>query len=365
MVLKQDFLCTFVKKSAMSSFHKLKVSHIIKETPNSVSITFDIPEHLSDNFQFKAGQYITLRHRINDLEIRRAYSICASPKKGVIKVGVKKIEKGTFSVFANEQLREGDILEVMPPEGSFAFMPNANHKNTYGAFVAGSGITPVLSIITTILEDEPNSKVVLVYGNQSQSEAMFHSDLELLKEYYPNRLSIEYIYSRSEEKNALRGRIDRSVVNYLLKNKYGEALFENFYLCGPEAMIKEVSKTLQDRGVSKENILFELFSSTEEGSLSENHQGSTQITVIVDDESESFTMQQDQSVLDAILDKGLDVPYSCQGGICSSCIARIKEGKAEMAKNQILTDTELEEGLILTCQAHPTTTTLIVDYDDV
>jgi len=349
----------------MSSFYKLKISNIEKEGNDAVSITFNVPEDLKNSFTFKAGQYLTLKAIINDIEIRRAYSICTSPNNSLLKIGIKKVENGKFSVFANEQLKEGDIVEVMPPEGGFVFTPSDDTMNTYGAFAAGSGITPILSIITTILEDEPASKVVLVYGNKSLSDVMFYNDLELLKKQYPTRLSVDYIYSRSEEKNALRGRIDRSVVNYLLKNKYPDVLFKRFYLCGPEAMINEVSETLQKRKIAKEQILFELFLSSQEETLSADNKGTTQVTVIVDDETECFTMLQNQSVLDAILDKGLDVPYSCQGGVCSSCIARVTEGKAEMGKNQILTDAELEEGLVLTCQAHPRTSTLVVNYDDV
>ncbi|MEL6810831.1 MAG: ferredoxin--NADP reductase [Bacteroidota bacterium] len=349
----------------MTDFHSLTISEVKKETPNSVSITLHIPESLSRSFAFKAGQYITFKHFVDGSEIRRAYSICSSPNSGKLKVGIKKVEGGTFSVYASEQLKEGDLLEVMPPEGHFVFQPNEANENTYGAFAAGSGITPVLSIITDVLEREPKSSFVLVYGNQTLEEAMFTAELEALKSSYGDRLKVEYIFSRSKEENALRGRIDRSVVNYLLKNKYGAVNFSTYYLCGPEAMIQEVTETLHSRGVAGENILYELFTTSEEGELTENHDGTTTITITVDDETETFQMSQEKSVLDAALDQDLDVPYSCQGGICSSCIARVTKGKVEMRKNQILTDSELEEGLILTCQSHPTTSTLEVDYDDV
>jgi len=254
---------------------------------------------------------------------------------------------------------------VMPPEGLFVFEPKEGAANTYGAFVAGSGITPVLSIIKEVMEREPNSSFVLVYGNQTQEECMFYAELEALKATYAGRLNIEYIYSRSKELNALQGRIDKSVVNYLLKNKYGETNFASYYLCGPEAMINEVSNTLKGRGVAAEAIFFELFTSSEDGELSGNHDGNTTITITLDDEVTSFAMSQEKSILDAALHEGLDAPFSCQGGICSTCIARVTEGKVEMRKNQILTDSELDEGLILTCQAHPTTSKVVVDYDDV
>lgn len=349
----------------MPHFHKLAISEVNKETPNSVSITLEIPENLQSTFAFKAGQYITFKHNFGGNEIRRAYSLCSSPSSGILRVGVKQVPDGSFSVYANTQLKTGDFLEVMPPEGAFIFEPQNSRSNTYGAFVAGSGITPVLSIIKDVLEREPNSSFVLVYGNQTLEECMFHSELEGLKAKYADRLKIEYIYSRSKELNALQGRIDKSVVNYLLKNKYGEVSFSSFYLCGPEDMINEVSNTLTGRGVAKENIFFELFTSTEEGELAENHDGNTSVTITLDDETETFVMSQKKNVLEAALEHGLDAPFSCQGGICSTCIARVVEGKVEMRKNQILTDSELEEGLILTCQSHPTTSKVVIDYDDV
>jgi len=349
----------------MNDFHSLSISEVKKETKNSVSITFEVPETLKEIFLFKAGQYITIKHTLEGSEVRRAYSLCSSPSSKVLKVGVKKVKKGCFSVYANEQLKVGDVLEVMPPEGNFVFEPNDSLQKKYAAFVAGSGITPVLSIIKDVLEREANSTFVLVYGNKRLDETMFYTELERLKTEYPERFNVEYIFSQNQEKNALRGRIDRSVVNYLLKNKYGETSFDTFYLCGPEEMINETSETLQSRGVDKENILFELFSSSQTGTLSENHDGNTTVTIVLDDEAETFFMSQKQSVLEAAMEKGLDPPFSCQGGICSSCIARVVKGKVEMRNNQILTDSELEEGLVLTCQSYPTTPTLEIDYDDV
>jgi len=194
---------------------------------------------------------------------------------------------------------------------------------------------------------------------------MFYEEIIALKEKYPNRFFAEFIYSRKKEDGAMFGRVERAVVNFLLKNKYNETRFDDFYLCGPEPMIDEVSSTLKEFGVNKKQIHFELFTTSEEGLLVEPHDGKTQITVILDDETETFTMPQSSSILEAALANKLDAPYSCQGGICSTCIARITEGKAEMRKNQILTDGEIAEGLILTCQAHPTTPTVVVDYDDV
>jgi len=347
----------------MSDFHTLSISEINQETPNAVSIRFIVPEALADTFQFKAGQYLTIKHLLDGKEVRRAYSICSSPNSKTLKVSVKKVDKGAFSIFANTSLKVGDELEVMPPQGHFTIAPEPN-KN-YAAFAAGSGITPVLSIVKAVMEQESNSRFLLVYGNQSLTETMFHKELLELQRTYTDRLFIEFIYSRTQEEDALFGRIEKSTVNFLLKNKFKDTSFESYYLCGPEPMIDMVSSTLKENGVNEKQIKFELFTTAEEGLLVESHDGTTKITVTVDDETDSFVMPQTTSVLEAVLDHGLDAPYSCQGGICSTCIARIKEGKAEMRKNQILTDGEIAEGLILTCQAHPTTPTLVVDYDDV
>jgi ring-1,2-phenylacetyl-CoA epoxidase subunit PaaE len=346
----------------MSESDALTVSEVKKETPNSVSISFKIPENLKNTFSFKAGQYITIKHYVDGKEIRRAYSICSSPKSGVLKVAVKKVEKGVFSEYANTQLKAGDTLEVMPPTGKFILEPNL--KN-YVAFAAGSGITPVLSLIKSTLEEMPQSTFLLVYGNQNIAETMFYDEILELEKQFPNRFYAEFVFSRKEEENAQFGRIDRSIVNFFLKNKYAETSYEAYYLCGPEQMIDEVAATLKHNGINSKQIHHELFSTAEKGLLIEKHDGNTDITVILDDEEDNFVMPQTKNILEAALDEGLDPPYSCQGGICSTCIARLKEGKAEMRKNQILTESEIAEGLILTCQAHPTTPKVVVDYDDV
>ena len=346
----------------MGEFKALIISEVKKETPNSVSISFSIPEDLKEIFAFKAGQYVTIKHINGDKEIRRAYSICSSPKSGQLRVGVKKVEKGAFSQFANENLKAGDTLMVMPPTGKFILEPNLK---SYAAFAAGSGITPVLSLIKSTLEEMPTSSFLLVYGNRTLEDAMFYHEIMELQKQFPNRFFPEFIFSRKEEENAKFGRIDRSMVNFYLKNKYGEKSYEAFYLCGPEEMVDEVSATLKHHGINSKQIHHELFSTAEKGLLVEKHDGMTSIKVILDDEEEIFVMPQTKSILEAALDEGLDPPYSCQGGICSTCIARLKEGKAEMRKNQILTEQEIADGLILTCQAHPTTPNVVVDYDDV
>ncbi|SHG59364.1 ferredoxin--NADP reductase [Flagellimonas flava] len=349
----------------MSDFHALKIAAVDALTPNSVALTFDVPDSLKDTFAFTAGQYITLKHAVNGIEVRRAYSISCAPSSGQLTVGVKKVPNGTFSVFANENLKAGDVLDVMAPEGRFVFSPDGSPKHI-AAFAAGSGITPIMSIAQTVLESHPESTFVLVFGNQSAEETMYLKAIETLQEKYTHRFFVQHICSRSQEEGAMFGRIETSTVNFIVKNKFKETAFDAFYLCGPEEMINTVSDTLKNNGVSEDKILFELFTASEtEDTVAENLDGKTQVEVLVDDETFKFSMDKKDLVLDVVLKEKIDAPYSCQGGVCSSCIARITEGKAEMVKNQILTDGEVAEGLILTCQAHPLTPTLKVDYDDV
>ena len=349
----------------MSDFHKLTVASVNSLTPNSVALTFTIPENLKDIFSFTAGQYITIKHTIDGDEVRRAYSISSAPSSGNLTVGIKKVEDGTFSVYANEKIQSGDILEVMPPEGRFIFEANGSIQHI-AAFAAGSGITPIMSIAQTVLEANDTNTFVLVYGNQKPQETMFFNSIQELKETYGERLFVQYVYSKVSEPDCLFGRIETSTVNLILKNKFKDVSFNGFYLCGPEAMINTVSNTLKTNSISEDKIHFELFTASEaDDTITENLDGKTKIEVLVDDETFSFEMDQKTLILDAVLKEDIDAPYSCQGGVCSSCIAKVTEGKAEMVKNQILTDSEVAEGLILTCQAHAITPTIKVDYDDV
>ena len=282
-------------------------------------------------------------------------------------MAVKAVENGTFSVYANEKLNTGDTLEVAEPNGRFIFDANGAKTRTVAAFAAGSGITPILSIAKTLLEDEPFSNFILVYGNKKLNDAMFAQDILELKQQYGNRFHIHFIYSQTQETDALFGRIEKSTVNLMVKNKYKAVSIDSFYLCGPESMIHTVKDVLLENNIKEKNIYFELFTVSTEptDSSTEIGDGKTQLKVIVDDEEFEFEMVQDVSILDAALKQDVDAPYSCQGGICSSCIARVIEGEATMRQNNILTDNEVAEGLILTCQAHPTTANVVVDYDDV
>jgi ring-1,2-phenylacetyl-CoA epoxidase subunit PaaE len=348
----------------MSTFHKVTIKEIQQETANAVSVLFNIPKEVQSEFNFTAGQYITLQKEINGEEVRRAYSICSTPKSGDIRVAIKAVENGTFSTFATSNLKVGDEIEIAAPEGRFLLNPEVN-KNYIG-FAAGSGITPILSMVKTVLEKEPTANFTLVYGNKSILDTMFYSELNTLKESFLDRLKLHFIFSRENVKNELRGRIDGNVTNYFVKNMYKETSFDAAFLCGPEEMIQEVSKTLENNKIAKDNIHFELFtSSIDEAAASEVKEGTTEVTILLDDEENTFTMQQTDNILAASLRNNIDAPYSCQGGVCSSCLGKVTEGKAVMVKNSILTDGEIEDGLILTCQAHPTTPKITIDFDDV
>jgi ring-1,2-phenylacetyl-CoA epoxidase subunit PaaE len=350
----------------MSSFYKLTIKEVRRETPSAVSVLFNVPLEFKDFYRFVAGQYINLKLTLDGHEIRRAYSICSSPESSELRIAVKEVKNGTFSAFANSKLKAGDTLEVGTPEGKFTFEPEAGRLRNYAAFVAGSGITPVVSIIQSVLNGEPKSTFVLVYGNKTPEETIFHKQLHDLQLKYVGRFFVHYVYSQANVEQELFGRIDKSTVNFVLNNKHKELQFDKFYLCGPEEMINTVSAILKEKNFKDSAIKFELFStSTSENKIEKSLEGHSKITVVVDSDETSFEMSQKQTILEAALKQGIDAPYSCQGGICSSCLARITSGTAEMTKNSILTDSEIAEGLILTCQAHPTSATIVVDYDDV
>ena len=349
----------------MSKFNVLTVKEVRQETPNAVSILFDIPEALQADYTFTAGQYLNIKYSFEGKEIRRAYSICTPPKSKEIRVVVKKVPYGAFSSFANTELRAGDTLNVQTPEGRFTLEPDTKATNNYAAFVAGSGITPVLSIIKTVLEEEPQSTFVLVYGNKSIEETIFHKEIHALQQQFVNRFFVHFVYSQSKEADSLFGRIEKAAVNFVLNNKHKEKTFDRYFLCGPEDMITTVSTILKERNVTEDQISFEIFTPNNDGNNPIEVEGAAKVTVLVDDDETSFTMSKKVVLLDAVLKQGIDAPYSCQGGICSSCMCRVLKGSAEMKKNSILTDSEIAEGLILSCQAIVTSDEIYIDYDDV
>ena len=346
----------------MPTFHKLQVAGIDRLTPKAVQIRFTVPDNLKAAFRFSAGQYITLKAVLDGNEVRRAYSLCSSPEEQELAVGVKEVPNGLFSGFANRQLSVGDSLEVSEPEGRFLFDPET--ASTIMGVVAGSGITPLLSISKTALSQ--GGKVVLLFGNKTEEDTMFASELKDLKHGYPEQFFPYYIFSQESVENSRFGRIDSGLLKWVVK-QHPTFSFDRFYLCGPEPLIDMSKSTLLELGFPEEAVLFELFSSSTEADNSSASvaEGRVNYEVLLDGESTSFTADSKHLLLDAVLAENIDAPYSCQGGICSSCIARVTKGKAEMIKNQILTDGEVAEGLILTCQAKVLTSQIAVDYDDV
>jgi len=350
----------------MSVFYKLSIKEITKETKSAVSVVFDVPENLKSEFNFVPGQYITIQKELNGEVLRRAYSICSSENSNELRVAIKEVEKGIFSTYANNSLKVGDNIEVAAPEGRFILSTAKNNKKNYIAFVAGSGITPVMSMIRSVLETETESRFILIYGNKSSDLTIFKKELDELVISASDRFDLHYVFSQKISDQAFFGRIDLQVINDILKHKYNQINFDEYFLCGPEDMIDLVKESLLKANVKEEDIKFELFTSTEhKKEVDTELSGNTKITILLDDEETTFDMRQDEKILDAALAKGLDAPYSCQGGICSSCLAKVVEGKVVMEKNTILDDDEVEDGLILTCQAHPKTATLKIDYDDV
>jgi ring-1,2-phenylacetyl-CoA epoxidase subunit PaaE len=348
----------------MAQFHSLKIKSILRQTDKAVSITFEVPTALKADFAFTAGQYITLKTVIDAKEIRRDYSLSSSPQSESLTVTVKEIENGVFSSYANTQLKTGDTLEVGTPNGRFIYDPKTDASNTIVAFAAGSGITPIMSIARTVLETDSN--FVLIYGNKSPKETIFYDEILKLQTLHSNRFMVQFVYSETDEKDALFGRIDSGNVQYILKNNIAVNNSQKFYLCGPEGMINTVNGILTEKGVEASKVLLELFTASEVKTTSTStNEGDSNITILVDEEETTLVMSQKQTILDAALANNLDVPYSCQGGVCSSCICRVTEGAATMRQNNILTDNEVAEGLVLSCQAEPTSTSIKVDFDDI
>ena len=358
----------FVQIFLKVNFHTLRIKAIDRETPQAVSISFDVPSDLKSDFSFLPGQYLTLETGINGRQVRRAYSLCTNPKSGDLRVVVKKVDGGTFSSFANSELQVGEEIKVGLPMGRFTVSIDEQNERHLLGIAAGSGITPIKSILLSILEGEPNSCFTLIYGNKSPAETIFFDELNALKTRFNDRFRYYQAYSQTHIEDSFFGRIDRSII-WNVMNKLPDSLpVENFFICGPNDMIDNSTLALLERGFDKEQIHIELFTSSEQeetGAVAEVSEGECFVKVIVDEEEVSFSMSKDKTILESALEHDVDAPYSCQGGICSTCIAKITEGEAKMRQNNVLTDEEIEEGFVLTCQAEPLTSTLVVDYDDV
>ncbi len=352
-------------------FHRLTVKEVKKETPECVSVLFDVPETLQAGFQFSQGQSLTMRTRINGEEVRRTYSICSSPLEKQLKVAIKKVEGGLFSAYANDQLKKGDVLEVMQPVGKFNTPLNPSHKKNYLAFAAGSGITPVISLVKTTLATEPLSHFTLVFGNRSRGSIIFFEELESLKNKYMERFNLVHVLSRERTETELNsGRITIAKLEELGRLADYQTTDE-FFICGPEEMIFTVKDYLEAKGIEKKKIHFELFNSQGKQKPAVHSPQSTatgpvsNISLKVDGRSFEMVLplQSDITILDAALQQGADLPFACKGGMCCTCKARLLEGEVSMDVHWGLEDEEVEKGYILTCQSHPKTDRIVVDFD--
>lgn len=352
----------------MAKFHQIPVSEIYKETSDCSVITFAIPEHLKKDFKFVQGQHLILRKVINNQEERRTYSLCTSPFDDEWKVAVKQIPQGIFSTYVNKTLKVGDILDVMPPSGNFNIKIQPKAQKNHIAFVAGSGITPILSIIKAHLLAEPKSTFKLFYLNQTTKSIIFKEEIEQLKNKFFHRFQVFYFLTQEQRDIPfLNGRFDKVKLKILIKTFIDIEDTASCFICGPKNMIFLISEELQNAGLNKEKIHFELFFLGESKEIQEVIQANTKgtrITIIDGGKEFHFIMNNaNSSILDGALDAGADLPYACKGGVCSTCKCKIIKGKVQMKVNYALEEKEINNHYILSCQAIPTTKQVIVDFD--
>ncbi len=355
-------------------FHSLKVSDVRPETSDCVSVALEVPEELINDFVFAPGQYLTFRRGEGDAEIRRSYSICAGPNDNELRVAIKKVEQGKFSTYANEELKPGDTLEVMPPMGNFTIKGKEVKHKHYMAIAAGSGITPILSIMKSLLEGDDETQFTLVYGNKSRGTIIFREAIESLKNKYMQRLRVYHVLSReSMDVPLFNGRITAEKCQQLCDKLIDINTVDEAFICGPEEMILSVRQQLIDLGLDSSKVHMELFTSPDqpkpthdkwvkEHTAEEGKMSKVSITL----DGTTFDMDlpyNGDSILDAALKVGADLPFACKGGVCCTCRARVTEGEVEMEVNYALEPDEVENGFVLTCQSHPRTERVVIDFD--
>lgn len=358
----------------MSRFHPLKVTDVRRETRDAVVVTLAPRDEDRALFDFTQGQYLTFRRDFEGEELRRSYSICAGKREGVLKVGIKRVDGGTFSTWANENLAPGDVIDAMPPMGKFYTQTDAAADRHYLGFAGGSGITPVLSIIKTVLEAEPKSRFTLVYANRAINTIMFREDLEDLKNAYLGRFSVIHVLeTEAQEIDLFTGRVDADKMKALFAGWIDPASVDTAFICGPEPMMLAIAASLREHGLSDAQIKFELFASGQPGrskarpaTKAELGTGNaTAATITLDGTTRSFQMPREgQSILEAALDNALDAPYSCKAGVCSTCRCKVLEGEVEMHTNHALEDYEVRAGYVLSCQSFPVTDKVVVSFDE-
>lgn len=351
-------------------FHRLEIDDLRRETDDAISMTFAIPHELSEDYAFAPGQYLTLRTTMDGEEVRRSYSICSSPDDRELRIAVKKVDGGAFSTWALEDLKSGDELDVMTPTGRFGIAHAPEQARIHVGFAAGSGITPIISIIRGILVREPNSRFFLFYGNRTANGVLFREALEELKDRFMGRFSLFHVLSQEEQDlPILYGRLDREKVEVLLRAMVPAAAVDHVFVCGPTAMSEEIEKTCLDLGIAAERLHVERFVSGLGGKprpkpvIAPEAPPKAVAALIVDGKRKDVPVADGEAILDAALRAGMDLPYACKGGMCSTCRAKVIEGTAQMELNYSLEPWEIEAGFVLTCQAHPTSERIVVDYD--
>lgn len=352
----------------MSQFHPLTVTDIHHTIRDAVVLTLKPAD--PDVFDFTQGQYLTFKQDLKGTELRRNYSICAGLDDGKLQVGIKRVDGGAFSTFANTDLKIGDTLHAMPPQGKFFTKIEPNEAKNYIGFAGGSGITPVLSILRTVLKREPQSTFTLVYANRAVNTIMFREELEDLKNRYMGRLTIIHMLESGQDIDLFTGRVDQDKCASLFKHWVDVKSIDTAFICGPEPMMLAIAESLKAHGLEPDQIKFELFSESQQGRLAKQEmaqrnegQTDTHVTVIIEGAQRTFEMTKGQSVLEAALANGQDAPFACKAGVCSTCMGKVIEGEVEMLSNHALEDYEVERGYVLTCQSYPLSDTLIIDYD--
>lgn len=355
----------------MAKFHPLKIADIRKETADSVSIAFEIPSAFTNEYQYTQGQYVTLKMNINGEEIRRSYSLCSSPLADTdFRIAAKKVRDGRMSIALNDTLKVGDVVDVMTPMGNFYHITSTTNKNIV-LFAGGSGITPMLSIIKTLLKQDSSCKLTLFYGNQNESSTIFKNELESIASANADRFKMFAILDEApaNHPSLYTGLMTKEKVLALIENHVELNLDNEFFICGPTPMMRNVEDSLNELQIKKEKIHLEYFTSTLDANATTaepvvGEKVLAQVTVILDGDETTFELATDgKNILDAAMDQDVDVPFSCKGAVCCTCRAKIIEGKVHMKANYALTEEEVAEGFILTCQSHPLTPVVIVDYD--
>ncbi|MFN3463779.1 MAG: 1,2-phenylacetyl-CoA epoxidase subunit PaaE [Terricaulis sp.] len=357
---------------ASTDFHRLRVAEVKRETPDAVSVRFELPETLRETFAFRAGQHLTFRREFDGEEVRRNYSVCVSPSEGVLKIGVKKIAGGVFSGWVNDELKAGDELEVMPPHGSFCWNFDPDARREYVAFAGGSGITPILSLMKTALATEPNSRFTLFYGNRNSFGVMFLEEIAGLKDRHIDRLSVFHFLEEEEEEIELfNGRLDTAKVQEVLTTLVKPRDVDAFFICGPGPMMDAVEEALLAKNVEKPRILIERFTT---GPLSaaqaaaaralEEKAAGLKMSVTLNGRRMQVAFDPEKhSILDNVRAAGLPAPFACKGGVCATCRAKVTAGEVSMKVNYGLSEQEIAEGYVLTCQATPLTEGVALTYD--